>query len=236
MRRLTAMLLAAATVTSGCVGDGGDQPILVMVPSSFNDITREVDQRWDGEEIEWIIAGSTQLVRQLDAGADAAVLITADATTMQTAVDAGLIERELGPVATNRLVFAVAPDNPGAIDGLDDLTDPDRLIGVCAIEVPCGRLADAAATALDLTVAADTEEPNVRSLALKIARGELDGGLVYATDASAFGLETIDDGALSGFITEYATASVDGSSPGVVAFLRSEDGRRILAEHGFGAP
>ena len=39
----------------------------------------------------------------------------------------------------------------------------------------------------------DTAEPNVRALAHKLANGELDAGLVYATDAHSLGLTTIAD-------------------------------------------
>ena len=226
-------VLGAALLLAACEGDDGGP--VAMVPSSFTDMTHEID-RARGTETEWIISGSSRLVRQLADGADADLLITADEATMRRAFDDGLVDVSLGTIAHNRLVLAVAPENPAGVDRLSDLADPDLLIGVCASEVPCGRLADEAATALGLTVAADTEEPNVRSLALKIARGELDAGLIYQTDALAFSLDTVDDDRLAGFVTAYVAASVHGDITGIAAFLRTPPGQELLVAAGFTIP
>ena len=233
-----AALVALALVGAACASEP-DRSV-AMVPSSFTDLTDAIDAALDTETV-WIIAGSSRLVSQLADGADADLLITADRETMQRAVDADLVDTPLGVVASNRLVLAVAPGNPAGIDELADLTDDDLLIGVCAIEVPCGRLAEQATTTIGLTVAADTEEPNVRSLALKITRGELDGGLIYATDARAFGLDTVDDDALAPFVTDYVAASVhtagrEGAGREIVDLLRSAEGRDILLARGFSLP
>ena len=229
MNRVAVAAVALLVFATGC---GEPSAQVAMVPSSFTALTAAID-RERGVETEWVIAGSSRLVAQLADGATADLLITADAETMQRAIDDGLVEASLGVIARNRLVLAVAPDNPGTIAGAADLADPDRLIGVCAAEVPCGRLAGSAAEALGIEIAADSEEPNVRSLALKIARGELDGGLIYATDALGFALDTVDDEAFAAHVNEYHAASVSGSMTGVVDFLRSPEGRALFTEHGF---
>ena len=234
MIRRVAILLAGIVATAAMCSDG-DRADVAMVPSSFTDLTAAIEQA-TGEDTEWIIAGSSRLVRQLEDGAEADLLITADAETMQRAIDAGLVDATLGVIARNRLVFAIAPGDPGGIATLADLERDDLLLGICAIEVPCGRLAAEATDALDLTVAADTEEPNVRALALKIARGELDGGLIYATDARAFSLDTLADDQLAPFVTDYVAASVVGGTTGIPGFLRSDEGRRLLEERGFIVP
>lgn len=234
-RRILAAVLAALALTAAMCDDPASSDA-VMVPSSFAGITTDIDIA-RGHDTEWVVAGSSRLVAQLADGAGATLLITADAATMQRAVDDVLVSHVPVTIATNRLVFAVAPGNPGGISSPADLADPSRLIGVCAAEVPCGRLATTAADALDLSPAADTEEPNVRSLALKIARGELDGGLVYATDAVEFSLDTVADDVFAPFVNEYQAAPVGGADrSGVLAFLRSDEGRAILAARGFGLP
>jgi molybdate transport system substrate-binding protein len=163
-------------------------------------------------------------------------LITADAETMDHAVDDGLVTGDPIVIARNRLVLALAPGNPGGITGLDDLVDTDLLLGVCAVEVPCGRLAARAREESRVQLAIDTEEPNVRSLALKIARGELDAGLIYATDASDLGLATLDEGSLDGFETEYLAVSVSGEPSTIIDYLGSSAGRELLAATGFILP
>ncbi|MEQ8841022.1 MAG: substrate-binding domain-containing protein [Acidimicrobiales bacterium] len=230
LRRGLAGLLATLTLlTPGC---GDDTGTVAMVPSSLTGVTEPVDDAL-GTETAWVIAGSSRLVRQLADGARADVLITADAETMRDAVARGLVEGEPVVIAGNRLVVALAPGNPGRLDDLADLEDPTLLLGVCAAEVPCGRLAAEAETALSIDVAVDTEEPNVRALALKIETGELDAGLVYATDAADLGLETLRAAELDPFVTEYLAVAVHGSAHEIVDFLRSPAGRRLLSDDGF---
>lgn len=229
-------LAAAVAATIALTGCGGDNAATVaMVPSSFTGLTDAIDDGLE-TEVDWVIAGSSRLVRQLADGATADLLITADAETMHEAIDQGLVAGDPVTIARNRLVVALAPGNPGSIDELDDLVDANLLIGVCAVEVPCGRLAARFGIESGLEFAVDTEEPNVRSLALKISRGELDAGLVYATDASDLGLATLTGEALAEFETEYLAVSVGGEPSPIIDYLRSPDGRELLARKGFLLP
>jgi len=214
---------------------GGGSSRVAMAPSSMTTLTDEIDDALSSDT-EWVIAGSARLVGQLADGASADVLITADRETMQSAIDQSLVADEPIVIAGNRLVLAIAPGNPGEVERLEDLTSADLLLGVCASEVPCGRLAAEAQATLGIDIAADTEEPNVRSLALKITNGELDAGLIYATDAADLGLATIDDSRLEGFVTEYLAASVRGEPSDITMFLTSDPGRRLLADRGFTLP
>jgi molybdate transport system substrate-binding protein len=228
-----AFAVVATIAFTGCGSDNAST--VAMVPSSFTGLTDAVDTGI-GTEVDWIIAGSSRLVRQLADGATADLLITADAETMHDAVDQGLVAGDPVTIARNRLVVALAPGNPGGIDEPDDLVDADLLIGVCAVEVPCGRLTARVRIESGLELAVDTEEPNVRSLALKISRGELDAGLVYATDASDLGLATLPADTVNEFETEYLAASVDGEPSPIIDYLRSPDGRELLTRKGFLLP
>lgn len=124
-------------------------------------------------------AGSNSLVAQILDGAPAGVLITANQSVAEPVIN------ELGPevmaLVANRITVVVPADNPGVIDSLDDLADPDRTIAVCAPEVPCGQ----ATAALDVVIEADTFEPNVRSVLTKVELDEVDAGLVYSTDVAS---------------------------------------------------
>ncbi len=162
---------------------------------------------------------------------------------MAELVDAGRVTDRPATLASNELVIAVAPDNPAGIGGLDDLTDPDRFVGLCASEVPCGDLADRVVADAGVTVEPDTREPDVRSLLTKVEAGELDAGLVYRTDvaASATGVTAIDLPEDLPTRTDYPVATVAGSdnpaaADAFIAFLAGPEGRRILLDHGFGVP
>jgi len=231
-RGLALATLAAATALTGCADDGSS---VALVPSSMTGIVGEIDLALESET-DWVIAGSSRLVAQLADGAEAEILITADAITMDDAAARGLVAGEPVVFAGNRLVVALAPGNPGEVAHLSDLNRGDLLIGVCAPEVPCGRLAAEAADALDLDLSIDTEEPNVRSLANKVASGELDAGLIYATDAADLELETLDTNALAPFVTSYLVVSVDGETSTIADFLVSPAGQALLATQGFSRP
>lgn len=229
---------AVALLLGGC-GAGGDDRAVAFVPSSFTTVADDLDAAAT-VDATWVIAGSTRLLAQLDDGAPADLLVTADRATMDEAIASGLAGPEHTVIARNRLVLAVAPDNPAAIDTIDDVGDDSLLVGVCAAAVPCGRLATTALADLDVLLSPDTEESNVRALAAKIAGGELDAGFIYATDALVLGLDTVDDDRLAPFVTEYPAALVgdddDGRGREVVDALRSDAGRAVLTSLGFEVP
>lgn len=188
-----------------------------------------------------VLAGSSALVAQLAEGAEADVLMTADTATMQRAVDAGSVRGRVTAVAANSLVLAVGPGNPGQVASLDDLGQADLLVGLCAAGVPCGTLADRALGDLAVEPVVDTRELNARALATKIALGELDAGLVYATDAAASDLETVAAPGLDYFVNTYQMASIDADPPAAVrtvlkAFEPGGLGAEALLKAGFSPP
>ena len=189
-----------------------------MAASSLTDVIEAV---FEGrEDVTPVIAGSSTLVAQLAAGAAADVLITANSATMERAVSEGSVHGEPVLIAVNTLVLATPAGNPGDVTGLADLGRGDLLIGLCAAEVPCGALARRALHEAGIAPSADTLELNVRALASKLSLGELDAGLVYATDARRLGLATVDAPELSDHLTGYYIASVSAEpSPEIQAVI-----------------
>lgn len=248
-------LALTALALAGCGGGDSsrDGTVIVMAASSLTDILEEVSTAFeslgdsgpaDGPSavrVAAVLAGSSALVAQLAEGAEADILMTADAATMQRAVEDGSVRGPVTTVAANALVLAVAPGNPGRVESLKDLGRTDRLVGLCAAGVPCGALADRALSELGVEPSVDTRELNARALAAKIALGELDAGLVYATDASASGLETVAATGLNRFTNPYLMASIDADPPAAVravleAFEPGGPGAEALLEAGFGPP
>ncbi len=241
-----AAAIVAAALAAGCGGTaGGEGEVVVMAASSLAEVIEQVSTDGadiDGTDIVWVIAGTSTLLSQLAAGAGADVLITANAATMERAVSDGSIGGESMVIATNSLVLATPAGNPGSVTGLADLARRDLLVGLCAVEVPCGALARQALDAAAIVPAADTLEPNVRALATKLALGELDAGLVYSTDAAAGGLSTIGAPELEGHVNRYHIAPVPSEpSPAVRAVIDAFTepggaGVEALHAHGFGPP
>ena len=145
-------------------------------------------------------------------------------------------------IATNTVVLAAAPGNPGGVAGLADLARRDLLVGLCAPEVPCGALARRALEQAGITPSVDTLELSVRALAAKLSLGELDAGLVYSTDAATAGLSTVDAPELDGHANRYFIAPVSAEpAPRVQAVIDAfaqpgSVGAEALQAHGFGPP
>ena len=242
------LLVIAAVALTGVISllwnaaGPDDDPALVLAPSSLAPLEAEIDAALESAgvpAVEWVFAGSQSLVSQVTDGAPADVIITADRISFDAALAAGFdgVDGDSGlPIATNHLVFAIAPGNPGAIDSLAALTDPDRLIGLCAAEVPCGRLATTALDAVGLDPEVDTLEASARALTTKIRSGELDGGLIYRSDATTAALEVVDAEALIDTTTEYwSTWRGDPKHSAFMTFLRSVEFEQILLGAGFGS-
>lgn len=230
-------------LAAGCsTGDSGarDGEVVVMAASSLTDVLETVFE--DRESVTPVIAGSSTLVAQLAAGAEADVLITANAATMDRATADGSVRGTPVVIATNALVLATAPGNPGRVTGLADLGRPDLLVGLCSADVPCGALARQALDDAQVAPSIDTLELNVRALATKLSLGELDAGLVYTTDAVAAGLPVVDALELEGHANRYYLASVSADPPPEVqAVIEDFTGTgstaaEALHTYGFGRP
>lgn len=227
----------------GCGSD--DDALTVFAASSLTDAFTDLADAFEasdgGMPVELSFAGSTSLREQIIGGAPADVFASANLTVMDDAVGAGAVETPV-VFARNTLQIAVPIGNPGEVDGLDDFADDDLLLGLCAVEVPCGALADEALSGAGVDARPDTREPDVRALLTKIEGGELDAGIVYVTDVlESTGVEGIDIPSSLDVVTDYPIAVVaDTGRPDdaarFVAFVRSDAGRAILAEHGFLAP
>ena len=186
-----------------------------------------------GITVDVNVAGSATLVEQLVRGAPVDVLLTADERTMQRALDAGLVGAPV-PFATNSMVVAWPADGPDRTP--QDLGDRSLLVGLCAPQVPCGATARAALADLGVQPAPDTEDSDVTTLVTRLAAGELDLGVVYATDLAAAG-GTVDGRPLPGAATTLVAATTPGAPTAGATFLqvlRSRTGAAILRDHGFG--
>lgn len=191
-------------------------------------------------------AGSADLVAQLDAGAMADVLITADQMTMARAQDQGNIAGEPVVFATNVPVLITAPNNPHGITSLADVASPagvDLALVTCAPQVPCGAAAAAVADHEGLTLSPVSEENAVTDVLGKVLNGQADAGIVYLTDALTAGDEVhmIELPGAEEARTEYpAAVAAEATSPTLarhfIDFLAAPEAQKVLADAGFGSP
>ena len=238
-------LAAAALLLTGCTPAPDPQPgltgtVTVFAAASLTDSFADIAAAFTAEnpdvEIVYSFGASSTLATQIVEGAPADVFAAASPATMSTVVDAGLATADPIAFATNVLEIAVPADNPGDVMGLADFANPDLLIAVCAVEVPCGAAAGKAFTAAGVTPSIDTYEQDVKAVLSKVELGEVDAGLVYVTDVLANG--KVDGIPLDEVgPVEYPIVSVttNEAATAFIAFVLSARGQAILTAAGFGA-
>src|SRR5581483_9942189 len=190
--------------------------------------------------------GTQSLLTKLEAdGTLADVFVSADSAHMATARSRSLVATP-HELATNRLVIAVPPGNPGHIAGLADLARGGVRLSIADRSVPAGSYAEQAfavaesnhdvpagfARAALANVA--TRPTDVETVVADVAAGVVDAGIVYATDARADSRITAIPIAQR---DQPPTQSRQAEAAALfVTFLLSAQGQSILAAAGFGGP
>lgn len=255
LRRSTlAVLAAVALALTGCVAESANEPAPTDPPAdalegelsvyaaasltgAFDTIAAAFTAEHPGVTVVPVYDGSSTLVTQIREGAPADVFASADDANMEKAGDAA-VDPTL--FASNTLVIAVPAGNPADVEGLADLRDATTVL--CAPEVPCGAASAKLLDAAGVTVEAASLEQNVTAVLTKVATGEADAGLVYATDViDNDAVEAIVPDNADDVVNHYPIATLDGASnpdaaAAFVAFVLSDAGQAILADFGFGKP
>ena len=226
---------------------GAEVEVTVLAAASLTETLRSLAPGFEaahpGTKVTLNFAGSPTLVQQIREGAPADVFASADEANMQKLVDAVGVADAPSVFATNALEIAVPKGNPEKITSLADLTRPGLTVVLCGASVPCGAYALTAFARAGLTVPVGSREADVKAVVTKVALGEADAGLVYATDVHA-ARDRIDGVALApehAVSARYPLAVLrDAAHPAVarafVAFVLSGPGTTILGDEGFQRP
>lgn len=156
----------------------------------FTTLAADFEREHPGVRVTLHTAGSQELRTQLQHGARADVLATADERTMEELVAAGLVAAPV-PFARNHLVVVVSRAASASITTLAELPGAERIV-LAAPEVPAGRYADELLRRAAGPLGADfhkrvlarvvSRELNVKQVLAKLRMGEADAAVVYASD------------------------------------------------------
>jgi molybdate transport system substrate-binding protein len=239
--------------------DGGELTVFAAASlvDAFADIVDQIQTTYPNVSITVETGGSQALVTQLQEGATADVLATANPSTMNTATESNLIDGEPLVFTGNRLVIVAPSDNPAGISSLDDLATEGTRVVLAAREVPVGNYARTSLCAYADSGAAPegfldafnanivSEELDVRDVLAKIQLGEGDAGIVYASDAVAAELNgdpvsVIEFPHAVNVTAVYPIAPVAGGNTDLanafIAYVLSAEGQAILESYGFVYP
>ncbi len=246
--------MVVATVLKYCIGisalalalagsGGSDEPVEridVYAAASLAEVFQEL-----APGTRFSFAGSDTLATQIREGAPADVYAAASSTYPQALHDEGLVAEPV-TFASNRLVLIVPKANPAAIESPEDLLPGGTRLVLAAEGVPIGDYARAALASLDLSAALGnvvSNEDDVKGVATKVAIGEADAGIVYATDVAPLDDDVLvfelPDRAQPTIEYQVAVCSATDDAEDARAFverLLSGEGRAALERAGFGLP
>jgi molybdate transport system substrate-binding protein len=240
-RRIPASVLVVALflLAAGSAGLAGlrDTPqthkeLTVSAAISLKDALDAVAQRYraerPGTEIHFNLGASGTLQRQIEQGAPVDVFISASEDQMDSLETKGLLLAGTRRDLLKNAIVLIVPKGKTGIAGFQDLARPDvKVIAVGEPQtVPAGKYAQQVLTHFHLY---DQLKPkfvlgkDVRQVLTYVITGNVDAGIVYATDAESTDAVTI-----------VATAPEDSHAPVIypVAILNSskdpDEAKRFL--------
>lgn len=229
------------------------EPIRVAAAVSLKEAVERVADVYraeTGNALSLSFGSSGQIMGQVRGGAPIDAFISASHSQVDRLMEEGLIDpttRRI--VATNQLIVIVPAKSEAAPGALSDLLEA-RYKRIALGEpqtVPAGQYAAQALKATGLLEALEARiihGSSVRQVLSYVARGEVDAGIVYRTDALEAGeqvkVAARVDTSLHDLI-EYPAAVVAGSRRRQTAsdfldFLGTPAAQQILRDKGFGIP
>lgn len=228
------------------------QEIVVSAAASLTNAFQAVGQAWEkanpGHKVTFNFAASGALLAQMQQGAPVDVFASADQPTMDKAVVANLIvPGSRADFVKNELVLIVPAKSALTPKALGELTASDykRIAAGTPASVPVGRytmnVVDQAGLAAPLQSKWIYGE-SVRQVLDYVARGEVDAGFVYRTDAMVKKDETrVALVVPTTSPVTYPIAQLTASRQPVAArsfidFVKGSEGQQILNSFGFARP
>lgn len=221
---------AILTLLFACASPSEDT-LVVFAASSLTEAFEELEHEFEREhdvDVRLVFAGSQVLRLQIEQGAHADVVASANTDHLAALHRAGLVDSPR-PFARNELVLIVPRDSP--IEEFAQVTRAQRVVlGTRAVPVGAYARDVIARSELDLRIA--SEESNVRLVRAKVELGEADAAFVYRTDVND-AVRGIEIPALINAQATYAVARANERADTWIDHLLSDDGQAILQRHGF---
>jgi molybdate transport system substrate-binding protein len=239
MKKLLPLVLGLAALTAR------GQEILVFGAASLTESLQEAGKRFEaqgGPKVTFSFASSSDLARQIEAGAPADVFFSADTPKMDALEKAGLVKKaDRREFLSNVLVVVVPTSSTATLASAADLEKFRRIALADPKAVPVGVYAKKWLTDKGLWAAIEPRiipTLDVRASLAAVAGGDVPAGIVYRTDAAISRDVKIVYTVADGPPITYAVAPITKSknpqqAARFVAFLDSPAGRALFEERGF---
>jgi molybdate transport system substrate-binding protein len=216
--------------------------------NAFKEIGAAYEKEHAGDKVQFNFAASDPLVQQISKGAPVDVFASADQDAMDKADGLKLLAAGTRRnFATNSLVLIAPASGTAPIKGIADLQQAAvaRVTMGNPASVPVGRYTKSALEQAKLWAAVEPKViygASVRQCLDYVARGEVDAGFVYATDAALIKdkvrvIVTVPtETPVSYPIAVIAAGPQASAGRKFVDYVLTPAGQAILAKYGFGRP
>ncbi len=216
--------------------------------NAFRDLGPLFEAAHPGTKVQFNFAASGPLLQQIAKGAPADVFASADQETMDQAQGANLIlPTSRHDFVTNSLVVIVPAGASRVPKAVADLAQPEfaRIAIGLPASVPVGRYTKAVLEAAGLWPKIEPKmigADSVRQALDYVARGEVDAGFVYSTDAAIMPDKVkvaLTVPTTRPIVYPVAVVAASANVPlatQFVAFLATPPAQAVLAKYGFGKP
>ncbi|AFC98921.1 molybdenum ABC transporter, periplasmic molybdate-binding protein [Methanocella conradii HZ254] len=221
---------------------------------AFNETKAAYEASHPNVNIIYNFDGTQSLRTQVEQGAYADVFASASASHMNALKGEGYMNNStVANFANNKLAVIVPKDNPAKIGSLHDLANPGVKIVMGTKDVPVGsytlqildKMANNSSYGPDYRskVMANviSQETTVNYVVAKVALGEADAGFVYVSDVPAEYRDKVSVVAIPDSLNVVAVYPIgvlkESKHPEeaqkFIDFVRSDEGKAILAKYGF---
>ena len=227
-----------------------NKTINVLAAASLTDVMHELELDYEadhpGIDLVFSFAGSGALQTQIEEGAPADIFISAASKQMDALNEEGLMDSaSIRDLLLNSVVLIVPADSELGLDSFEDVVNDD--VFVIALgepeSVPAGKYAQQVFENLgiwDEVQARANFGTDVRTVLTWVEMGEVDCGVVYATDAYTSDLVTIAAQAPEGSCDRVvypagivAGSQVSNESEEFLTYLGSPEAAAVFESYGF---
>ncbi len=248
MRAVRTCLLASLLATVPMFAAAADLTVsaAASLTNAFPEIARGFEAQHRGVHVLLNFAASGALLQQIAKGAPVDVFASADEQTMDDAQRHDLVDASTRiDFVRNALVVVVPSDATSAPASLADVAKLPRVAIGLPASVPVGRYTKAVLEQANAWAAVEPHmigAVSVRQALDYVARGEVDAGFVYATDAAvmpdrvrvAFAVPTSTPIRYPIAVTKAATDPATAAR--FVRYVASPPAQAVLARFGFARP
>ena len=268
MKRIYTIAIAAAILTGCSAGSSSgtaqektpvemmqaaaDNEVTILAAASLTDVCIELDAMYSESHRDtsliFSFGSSGALQTQIEEGAPADIFFSASTKQMDALDEEGLMDKDsITKLLENKIVLIVPADSTKDITSFDDITtDKVGMIGLGDPEsVPAGQYAEEIFTTLgtlDEVKAKANYGTDVRTVLSWVETGDVDCGVVYATDAYSSDKVKIVAEAPEGSCKKVIyPVGITANAPNADGakefeeFLKSDEAMAVFERYGFAA-